>query len=328
MRLRNLFEAPEKTAAFAFGRLNPATNGHELLVEEIKKQGVDSFLFLSDRPAKVPTDPLSPQEKLDWARKSFNGIAVGLAKTALIAADRLYKMGYTNLIYLEGEPKMGKVIQTYNGQKKDLHDYNFKSIDLVRLTRDPDAEDPTGMSASKLRQTVLDNNLQGFMSGVTKQAQPHAEEMFKKLQGIMGVDAVEERSLSKDEEKKKEKYVKGMKKNKSDFKDRYGRDAEAVMYATATKMAKEDGKGRTTRGPALTAQPHMTGLSDPDGDYGDGELRVYTKAYRDMYKKAKAAQAKADATGGPGASYTTKPKDITWSSNVFPKLKNPKKPRT
>ena len=240
MKLRNLFEAPEKTAAFAFGRLNPATNGHELLVEEIKKQGVDSFLFLSDRPAKVPTDPLSPQEKLDWARKSFNGIAVGLAKTALIAADRLYKMGYTNLIYLEGEPKMGKVIQTYNGQKKDLHDYNFKSIDLVRLTRDPDAEDPTGMSASKLRQTVLDNNLQGFMSGVTKQAQPHAEEMFKKLQGIMGVDAVEERSLSKDEEKKKEKYVKGMKKNKGDFKDRYGKDAEAVMYATATKMAKED----------------------------------------------------------------------------------------
>ena len=48
-----------------------------------------------------------------------------------------------------------------------------------------------------------------------------------------------ERELTKGEEKKKEKYVKGMKKNKSDFKDRYGKDAEAVMYATATKMAKE-----------------------------------------------------------------------------------------
>ena len=49
MRLRQLFEAPEKTAAFAFGRLNPATNGHELLVEEIKKQSGDSFLFLSEQ---------------------------------------------------------------------------------------------------------------------------------------------------------------------------------------------------------------------------------------------------------------------------------------
>jgi len=52
-------------------------------------------------------------------------------------------------------------------------------------------------------------------------------------------EPVEERELTKGEEKKKEKYVKGMKKNKKDFKDRYGDDAEAVMYATATNMAKE-----------------------------------------------------------------------------------------
>lgn len=94
------------------------------------------------------------------------------------------------------------------------------------------------------------------------------------------------------------------------------------------KSAKEDSKGQTTRGRSLHVQPHMTGLSDPDGDYGDGELRVYTKAYRDMYKKAQAAQAKADATGGPGASYQTKPQNVTWSSNVFPKRNKPKRPRT
>jgi len=52
-------------------------------------------------------------------------------------------------------------------------------------------------------------------------------------------ESVEERSLTKGEEKEKERIVKGMKKNKKDFKKRYGDDAEAVMYATATKMAKE-----------------------------------------------------------------------------------------
>ena len=31
-----------------------------------------------------------------------------------------------------------------------------------------------------------------------------------------------------------------MKKDKGGFKDRYGKDAEAVMYATATKMAKKN----------------------------------------------------------------------------------------
>ena len=48
-----------------------------------------------------------------------------------------------------------------------------------------------------------------------------------------------ERKLSKKEKNKKEEYVKGMKKSKKGFKKRYGDDAEAVMYATATKMAKE-----------------------------------------------------------------------------------------
>ena len=49
-----------------------------------------------------------------------------------------------------------------------------------------------------------------------------------------------ERSLTKGEENKKERIVKGMKKNKSDFKDRYGKDADAVMYAPATKNAKKN----------------------------------------------------------------------------------------
>lgn len=49
-----------------------------------------------------------------------------------------------------------------------------------------------------------------------------------------------ERELTRGEEREKERIVKGMKKNKSDFKDRYGDDAEAVMYATATKRAKNN----------------------------------------------------------------------------------------
>ena len=44
------------------------------------------------------------------------------------------------------------------------------------------------------------------------------------------------------QERKKEKIVKAMKKNFSDFRQRYGSDAKSVMYATATKQAmNEDG---------------------------------------------------------------------------------------
>lgn len=64
------------------------------------------------------------------------------------------------------------------------------------------------------------------------------ERTAKELQQHLQQPATE-RELTKGEDKEKERIVKGMKKKKGDFKDRYGKDADAVMYATATKLAKE-----------------------------------------------------------------------------------------
>jgi hypothetical protein len=50
---------------------------------------------------------------------------------------------------------------------------------------------------------------------------------------------LDERTLTEPETKKKEEVVKSMKKNLQGFKDRYGDRAKNVMYATATKTAKE-----------------------------------------------------------------------------------------
>lgn len=52
--------------------------------------------------------------------------------------------------------------------------------------------------------------------------------------------AISERSLSPDEEAKKEKFVKGMKSRAGEFKKRYGEKGDEVMHATATKMAKTE----------------------------------------------------------------------------------------
>jgi len=54
------------------------------------------------------------------------------------------------------------------------------------------------------------------------------------------LETIEERSLTASESKKKEDIVMSMKKGLSGFKERYGKDAKSVMYATATKRAKED----------------------------------------------------------------------------------------
>ena len=77
-------------------------------------------------------------------------------------------------------------------------------------------------------QVVLTNEEVEEMFGEEVRAQVEAME-----------EEIDERKLTEPEKKEKEKVVKGMKKSKGDFKKRYGDDAESVMYATATKIAKD-----------------------------------------------------------------------------------------
>ena len=186
MFLRELFEAPGKEVSFALGRLNPATTGHGLLVEALKQGPGDAILFLTDRAAKLPTDPLNPNEKLDWARKSFPDIKIELSKNIMFAASDLYARGYRSVTFFEGEDKLGKLLENYNGIKKDHGFFDFEEIKFQRLSRNPDADDASGMSASKMRQAVMDNNFEAFSKGVTKAAQPYAKKMFDNLSTILG----------------------------------------------------------------------------------------------------------------------------------------------
>lgn len=54
-------------------------------------------------------------------------------------------------------------------------------------------------------------------------------------------EQIDEKKMTKGEMKKREEYVKGMKKSKKGFEERYGKRAKDVMYATATKMAMKEG---------------------------------------------------------------------------------------
>jgi hypothetical protein len=67
----------------------------------------------------------------------------------------------------------------------------------------------------------------------------------------MKIKIIKESRLSKKDKKQKEKFVKGMKKNKDEFEDRYGDDAEKVMYATATDMAKKIDETSSASGGAV-----------------------------------------------------------------------------
>jgi hypothetical protein len=76
--------------------------------------------------------------------------------------------------------------------------------------------------------------------GGTSQRQDSIAQAAKKYLAKEEVE-LDERTLSSTEMETREKNVKGMKKNLSGFKDRYGSRAKEVIYATATQNAK-DGK--------------------------------------------------------------------------------------
>jgi nicotinamide mononucleotide adenylyltransferase len=187
MFLRELFEGPGKEASFALGRMNPAHRGHGLLVEAIKQGPGDAFLFLTDRAAKVPTDPLSPQEKLDWAQKSFPDITIALAKNIFPVAVDLHNRGYTDITIFEGEDKLRPLLQKYNGTEAAHGFFEFQSINQKKLSRDADADDASGASATKLRQAAMDGDFETFEDNVSDAAKPYAKKMFEKLQGILNV---------------------------------------------------------------------------------------------------------------------------------------------
>jgi hypothetical protein len=79
----------------------------------------------------------------------------------------------------------------------------------------------------KTKQVGITTTSHGTPAPITKRVAEEAEQ-------------VDERELSPAEADKKEKYVKSMKKGLAGFKARYGSKAKNVMYATATKMAKNE----------------------------------------------------------------------------------------
>ena len=90
------------------------------------------------------------------------------------------------------------------------------------------------------------------------------------------------RSMSKGEMNKREKIVKGMKKNKAGFKKRYGKDADAVMYATATKQAMKDGE--------VNEDPRTVGKALANLEYGKAMADAILKG-KDTMRLIPMAQA-------------------------------------
>ena len=166
-----------KTIVVAFGRFQPPTSGHQLLFNKVvdiaKRMGADHAIGFSRShdPAK---NPLTPSRKGFWLKRLFPGVNFIDSEKIKTPFDLIYGLaekGYDHIVMVGGEDREGNysesTIRKLIKHPDPKHRLNIKKYDFVMAgKRDPKAKGVSGMSASKMRAAVADNDMKTFSSGV------------------------------------------------------------------------------------------------------------------------------------------------------------------
>lgn len=168
----------ERTVFFTFGRMNPPTTGHEKLMNELaKKSGKHSYRVYLSQSVDKKKNPLDYGTKVKTVRKFFPKHARQVmldkkVKNVFDAVTEIYNDGYKNVSMIVGSDRVNEftvLLKKYNGVKGRHGLYNFKKINVISAgDRDPDADDISGMSASKMRQLANEGNFTQFSQGLPR----------------------------------------------------------------------------------------------------------------------------------------------------------------
>jgi len=184
-----------KSVVFTFGRMNPPTTGHQLLVNKLVAHAHQNKstprVYLSHSVGKK--DPLSYDKKITFARAAFGAIVrKSNSKNVIQILKDLEKEGFTRVTMFAGSdrvPEFTKLLNNYNGKE-----YTFEKITVKSAgERDPDADDVSGMSASKMRALAVDNQDAAFMRGApsTLKAQTRKQMLVAVRKALLGEDVME-----------------------------------------------------------------------------------------------------------------------------------------
>jgi uncharacterized membrane protein (UPF0127 family)/nicotinic acid mononucleotide adenylyltransferase len=187
----NIFEqAGGRSVVFTFGRFQPPTSGHQLLIDKVVKEaqnrGAENKIYPSHSNDKKQ-NPLSHKDKVLYMRKMFpkaNIVDDPKAKTPFQVLASLEKEGYNNVYMVVGGDRVSE-FKTRMTKYADAFD-TFEVISAGH--RDPDAEGVVGMSGSKMRQAAVDRDFDKFLTGVPEKAPKRISlKLFKSIRKGMGL---------------------------------------------------------------------------------------------------------------------------------------------
>jgi len=240
-------ELPSNTVVFVFGRFNPPTTGHELLFKMVKKiatQNKADHVIYASKTQDKKKNPLSVDRKLHYLKLMFKGFNFTAAsqneRTFMEVAAHLNKK-YKNIIMVAGSDRIveyERLLNRYNGKN-----FKFDTIQVVSAgERDPDSDNASGMSASKMRQFAEKGNFIQFKRGLPNSVREiDARLLMNEIRQSMGLDAIkEEVKFSIDQ--LRDKYFKGEIFHIGDIVESNGEQFEIVdrgsNYVTVVKEGK------------------------------------------------------------------------------------------
>lgn len=182
---------------FTFGRFNPPTIGHQLLVKKVKDAGGRDYMIYPSQTQNAKKDPLDFQTKVEWMQKSFPECAAYInsddrIKNVFDALVDLYNKKYTEVEMIVGSDRVGefkKLLEQYNDTEARHGYYKFMRITVTSAgDRDPDSDNVSGMSASKMREAAANNDFDSFSRGTASALSPtQKQELMDDVRQGLGI---------------------------------------------------------------------------------------------------------------------------------------------
>ena len=183
-----------KAVAFAFGRMNPPTAGHEKLIMKVqsiaKRIKGDAVIYVSASQDKNK-NPLDARTKIKYLQPLYRDVkfiaAGGNTRTFMEVLKNAFNKKYSDVYMIGGSDRVSefkKLMTTYNGK-----DYDFDKTEVMSAgERDPDAQGTSGISGTKMRLFAVKNDYNSFRKGLpTKMKDADGKNLFKDLRRSMGL---------------------------------------------------------------------------------------------------------------------------------------------
>ena len=175
----------QKTAVFAFGRMNPPTVGHSKLIAKViavaKKEGGTPMVYPSKTEDKKG-NPLSFKTKVKVLKDVFGNV-INTDTTIKTPFDVITSLNdkYERVIFVVGSDRVDEFKRNMS-RYVDKELKNIKDFSVVSAgERDPDAEGVSGMSGSKMREFVVKDRFGKFKEGLMTKNVALARLVFKEI---------------------------------------------------------------------------------------------------------------------------------------------------